>query len=50
MVGSRMAGQRFMVSSSNGELETEKVMEYEAAADIGGMPDIMDRIMERSGS
>ncbi|HBI60762.1 MAG TPA: hypothetical protein DDY31_06055 [Lachnospiraceae bacterium] len=48
-VSGRMAGQPVMVSSSNGESHMEDVKE-DGAADISGMPDVMDKIMSWSDS
>lgn len=45
-VSDRMAGQPVMVSSPNGESQMEDVKE-DGAADISGMPDIMDKIFLR---
>lgn len=47
LVGSRMAGRPFMVSSPIGKSETEKVMK-DGVADISGTPDVMDKIMDWS--
>ena len=47
-VSGRMAGQSFMVSSPN-KSQLEDVKEDEAA-DISGMPDVMDKIMNWSDS
>ena len=49
LIGSRMAGQPFMVSSSVSKPETGNVMEDEVA-DISGMPDVMEKIMDWSSS
>lgn len=49
MVGSRMAGQPFLAVSSNGEPEAKELIEDEVA-DIGGMPDVMNKIMDWSDS
>ena len=49
LIGSRMAGQSFMVSSPAGKQEAEEVMEN-GLADISGMPDVMDKIMDWSSS
>lgn len=49
LIGGRMAGQPFMVSSPAGKQETEEVMEN-GLADISGMPDVMDKIMDWSSS
>ena len=49
LVGSRMAGQPFLALSSNGEPAAKELIEDEAA-DIGGMPDVMNRIMDWSDS
>lgn len=49
LVGSRMAGQPFMAISSNGEPVTKELIEDEGA-DIGGMPDVMNKIMDWSDS
>lgn len=49
LIGGRMAGQPFMVSSSVSKPETGNVMEDEVA-DISGMPDVMDKIMDWSSS
>ena len=49
LIGGRMAGQPFMVSSPAGEQEPEEVMEN-GLADISGMPDVMDKIMDWSSS
>ena len=48
-VSGRMAGQSVMVSSSNGESHVEDVKE-DGAADISGMPDVMNKIMNWSDS
>ena len=48
-VSGRMAGQPVMVSSSNRESHMEDVKE-DGAADISGMPDVMDKIMSWSDS
>lgn len=48
-VSGRMAGKPVMVSSSNGRSQMEDVKE-DGAADISGMPDIMDKIMSWSDS
>ena len=48
-VSGRMAGQSVMVSSSNGEAHVEDVKE-DGAADISGMPDVMNKIMSWSDS
>lgn len=48
-VSGRMVGQPIMVSSSNGESQMEDVKE-DGAADISGMPDVMDKIMSWSDS
>ena len=45
----RLAGQSVMVSSSNGESHVEDVKE-DGAADISGMPDVMNKIMSWSDS
>lgn len=44
-----MAGQPFMVSSPTGKWETEEVMKN-GLADISGMPDVMDKIIDWSSS
>ncbi len=49
LIGGRMAGQPFMVSSLAGKQETEEVMEN-GLVDISGMPDVMDKIMDWSSS
>ena len=49
LVSSRIAGQPFMAISSNGEPATKELIEDEVA-DIGGMPDVMNKIMDWSGS
>lgn len=49
LIGGRMAGQPFMVSSPAGKQETEEVMEN-GLTDISGMPDVMDKIMDWSSS
>ncbi len=49
LVGSRMAGQPFMAVSSDGEPVTKELIEDEVA-DIGGMPDVMNKIMDWSDS
>lgn len=49
LVGSRMAGQPFMAVSSDGEPATKELIEDEVA-DIGGMPDVMNKIMDWSDS
>ena len=49
MVGSRMAGQPFMAVSSNGEPAAKELIEDEVA-DIGGTPDVMNKIMDWSDS
>lgn len=49
LIGGRMAGQPFMVSSSVSKPETGNVMEDEVA-DISGMPDVMDKIMDWGSS
>ena len=49
LIGGRMAGQPFMVSSPAGKQETEEVMEN-GLPDISGMPDVMDKIMDWSSS
>lgn len=49
LIGGRMAGQPFMVSSLAGKQETEEVMEN-GLADISRMPDVMDKIMDWSSS
>ena len=49
LIGGRMAGQPFMVSSPAGKQKTEEVMEN-GLADISGMPDVMDKIMDWSSS
>ena len=49
LIGGRMAGQSFMVSSPSGKQDTEEVMEN-GLADISGMPDVMDKIMDWSSS
>ena len=49
LVGSRMAGQPFLAVSSNGEPEAKELIEDEVA-DIGGMPDVMNKIMDWSDS
>ena len=49
LVGSRMAGQPFLAVSSNGEPAAKELIEDEVA-DIGGMPDVMNRIMDWSDS
>lgn len=46
-VANRMAGQPFMVVPSNGDPVTKEVTEDEVA-DIGGMPDVMNKIMDWS--
>ena len=48
-VSGRMAGQPVMVSSLNGASQMEDVKE-DGAADISGMPDVMDKIMSWSES
>lgn len=48
-VSGRMAGQLVMVSSPNKESQLENVKE-DGAADISGMPDVMDKIMSWSDS
>ena len=48
-VSGRMAGQSVMVSSSNGESHVGDVKE-DGAADISGMPDVMNKIMSWSDS
>ena len=48
-VGSRMAGQPFMAVSSNGEPAAKELIEDEVA-DIGGTPDVMNKIMDWSDS
>lgn len=48
-VGSRMAGKPFVMVSSNGELAAKELIGDEVA-DIGGMPDAMNRIMDRRDS
>ena len=48
LIGSRMAGQPFMVSSTGGQ-KPEEVMKN-GLADISGMPDVMDKIMDLSSS
>lgn len=48
-VSGRMAGQPVMVSSHNGDSQMEDVKE-DGAADISGMPDVMDKIMSWSDS
>ena len=48
-VSGRMAGQPVMVSSPNWESQMEDVKE-DRAADISGMPDVMDKIMSWSDS
>ena len=48
-VSGRMAGQLVMVSSPNWESQMEDVKE-DRAADISGMPDVMDKIMSWSDS
>lgn len=45
LVGSRMAGQPFLAVSSNGEPAAKELIGDEAA-DIGGMPDVMNKIMD----
>lgn len=49
LVGSRMAGQPFMAISSNGESAAKELIEDEVA-DIGGMSDVMNKIMDWSDS
>lgn len=49
LIGGRMAAQPFMVSSPAGKQEPEEVMEN-GLADISGMPDVMDKIMDWSSS
>ena len=49
LVGSRMAEQPFLAVSSNGEPEAKELIEDEVA-DIGGMPDVMNKIMDWSDS
>lgn len=49
LIGGRMAGQPFMVSSPAGKQETEEVMKN-GLANISGMPDVMDKIMDWSSS
>lgn len=49
LVGSRMAGQPFLAVSSNGESAAKELIEDEVA-DIGGMPDVMNKIMDWSDS
>lgn len=49
LVGSRMAGQPFMAISSNGESAAKELIEDEVA-DIGGMSDVMNKIMDGSDS
>ena len=49
LVGSRMAGQPFMADSPNGEPAPKELIEDEVA-DIGGMPDVMNKIMDWSDS
>lgn len=44
-----MAGQPFLAVSSNGEPEAKELIEDEVA-DIGGMPDVMNKIMDWSDS
>jgi hypothetical protein len=48
-VGSRMTGQPFVMVSSNGESVAKELIENEVA-DIGGMPDVMNKIMDWSDS
>ena len=49
LIEGRMAGQPFMASSPTGKQETEEVMEN-GLADISGMPNVMDKIMDWSSS
>ncbi|MCI9127823.1 MAG: hypothetical protein HFG28_11695 [Eubacterium sp.] len=49
LVDRRMAGQPFMAVSSNGEPASKELIEDEMA-DIGGMPDVMNKIMDWSES
>ena len=49
LVGSRMARQPFLAVSSNGEPVAKELIENEVA-DIGGMPDVMNKIMDWSDS
>ena len=49
LVGSRMAGQLFLAVSSNGGSAAKELIEDEVA-DIGGMPDVMNKIMDWSNS
>lgn len=48
-VSGRMAGHPVMVFSSNGDSQMEDVKE-DGAADISGMPDVMDKVMGWSDS
>lgn len=45
LVGSRMAGQPFLAVSSNGESAAKELVE-DGVADIGGMPNVMNKIMD----
>lgn len=49
MVGGKMAGQPFLAVSPNGEPTAKELIEDEVA-DIGGMPDVMNKIMDWSDS
>ena len=49
LIGGRLAGKPFMVSSPTGKQETEEVMEN-GLTDISGMPDLMDKMMDWSSS
>ena len=49
MVGGRMAVQPFLAVSSNGEPAKKEFIEDEVA-DIGGMSDVMNKIMDWSDS
>ena len=49
LVGSRMAGQPLLAVSSNGEPAAKELIE-DKVADIGGMPDVMNKIMDWSNS
>lgn len=49
LIGGRMAGQPFMVSSPAGKQEQEEVMEN-GLSDTSGMPDVMEKIMDWSSS
>lgn len=49
LLGSRTAGQSFLAVPSNGEPVAKELIEDEVA-DIGGMPDVMNKIMDWSDS